>query len=270
MDSMESRLISDSGPIYQTSHKVRIDYQITPAIYRIAAYLLDSAIKYILFFILYFLVIASVLGAMALPKKLLSRLNTPSLVSLMIIVCLYAVFYTFYNFIFEIAWKGQTPGKRVMHIRVVNDNGSYATALPLILRNLFRIVDFLPFFYLSGTVIMLLNKRRKRFGDLVAGTIVIKDEKKNLPEAPQEIDLDLFHSDPSIREKAIAVDLGLIRRYFDTRSGLNGPVRVQIEENLCSLITNKTGIARPENLDHKDFIGAFYSFAIKNSIRTVR
>ena len=76
---------------------------------------------------------------------------------------------------FEAYWHGQTPGKRVMKIRVIKDSGRQITLFEALARNLLRVVDYLPGFYLVGLITMLCNKRSQRLGDLVAGTIVVHE-----------------------------------------------------------------------------------------------
>lgn len=81
----------------------------------------------------------------------------------------------FYPVFFEIARNGRTPGKKWMGIRVVNDDGTPITFGPSLLRNLLRVVDFLPLAYLTGIIASLCNHQFKRLGDLAAGTLVIYD-----------------------------------------------------------------------------------------------
>lgn len=81
----------------------------------------------------------------------------------------------FYPVIFEVARQGRTPGKKIMGIRVVNDDGTPIGFGASLLRNLLRIVDFLPLFYLAGIITSLCNHQFKRLGDLAAGSLVIYD-----------------------------------------------------------------------------------------------
>ena len=90
---------------------------------------------------------------------------------------------------FETAWRGQTPGKRMMRLAVLNDDGTPVRWPGALTRNLLRAVDFLPFLYGAGLVCMLLNRDFKRLGDLAAGTVVVyQPEKvtsaKAIPELP--------------------------------------------------------------------------------------
>ena len=85
---------------------------------------------------------------------------------------------------FEALRGGQTPGKRRMGIRVVRDTGHAVTFGAAAARNLLRIADFMPPPYLIGAVLVAVHPRGKRLGDLVAGTVVVRDQPTlSAPEA---------------------------------------------------------------------------------------
>ena len=87
-----------------------------------------------------------------------------------------------YYVLFEGLRDGQTPGKRLLRLRVVRDGGYSVTFGVSALRNLVRILDLQPgFLYLVGLGSMLTTKRSRRLGDLVAGTIVVREEVRELP-----------------------------------------------------------------------------------------
>ena len=100
---------------------------------------------------------------------------------------------------FEAQMRGQTPGKRLFGIAVLNDDGTPLRWPGALTRNLLRAVDFLPLMYGFGLVTMLLNRDFKRLGDLAAGTVVVYqsaavDSSRRIPEAPAvapPVDLDL-------------------------------------------------------------------------------
>nr|WP_324258400.1 RDD family protein [Cellvibrio fontiphilus] len=87
----------------------------------------------------------------------------------------------FYSVYFEVMRNGRTPGKKMLGIRVVNDDGTPITFGPSLLRNLLRVADFLPMFYLTGIIASLCNRQFKRLGDLAAGSMVIYDTPKKQP-----------------------------------------------------------------------------------------
>ncbi|NNF16047.1 MAG: RDD family protein [Gammaproteobacteria bacterium] len=81
--------------------------------------------------------------------------------------------YWLYDLLFETRNNGRTPGKAVMGIRVVNSNGAPVTLSTSVIRNLLRVVDFLPLMYLLGAASTLLTHTFQRLGDIVAGTYVV-------------------------------------------------------------------------------------------------
>jgi uncharacterized membrane protein SpoIIM required for sporulation/uncharacterized RDD family membrane protein YckC len=90
-----------------------------------------------------------------------------------------------YYVLFEGLMDGQTPGKRLHHIRVVREGGYSVTFGVSAVRNLIRILDMQPgIFYLVGMISVLATKRGRRLGDLVAGTIVVREEIRPAAVAP--------------------------------------------------------------------------------------
>jgi hypothetical protein len=83
-----------------------------------------------------------------------------------------------YFLISEAAWNGQTLGKRAARLRVVGDHGEPLTLAQAAIRNLVRIVDFLPVFYAIGMLTLFINGRGKRLGDFAAGTLVVRDRER--------------------------------------------------------------------------------------------
>lgn len=80
-----------------------------------------------------------------------------------------------YFVVFETVWNGQTPGKRAGRLRVIRYNGQPIGAGEAMLRNLVRLVDFMPGFYGIGLLTMFIDKNARRLGDFAAGTIVIRE-----------------------------------------------------------------------------------------------
>lgn len=91
-----------------------------------------------------------------------------------------------YGIALEWSWRGQTVGKRLLRLRVVDAEGLRLQFSQIVIRNLLRFVDMLPAFYLVGGLVCLGSRRAQRLGDLAAGTIVIYTPK------PAEPDLDQF------------------------------------------------------------------------------
>jgi uncharacterized RDD family membrane protein YckC len=79
-------------------------------------------------------------------------------------------------------WRGQTLGKRVLKLRVVDEAGLALQPSQVIVRNLLRAVDALPLFYLIGGAAVLLSRNGQRLGDYAAGTVVIHARRHTFPD----------------------------------------------------------------------------------------
>lgn len=86
-----------------------------------------------------------------------------------------------YFALFEALWRGQTPGKRLMKIRVIKDAGRQITLFEAAARNVLRVLDLFPTLYLTGVITMVCNRRNKRLGDLAAGTLVVHEGRDEQP-----------------------------------------------------------------------------------------
>ena len=139
-----------------------------------------------------------------------------------------------YYVLFEGIWDGQTPGKRIMHLRVVRDGGFSVTFAASAVRNLLRVIDAFGF-YIVGIIVALMSDSRKRLGDLVAGTFVIKEER-----AQERNDLV---ASPAERNRNLTARLSddeytLLDRYMVRRMALDPERRDAIVTQLAERFTN--------------------------------
>jgi uncharacterized RDD family membrane protein YckC len=100
----------------------------------------------------------------------------------MVMVVSYFLLTQGYRIVAEWRWRGQTLGKKVMKLRVVDERGLRLTFAQITLRNLLRFVDALPFAYLVGGLTALFNQRAQRLGDLAAGTLVVWEPLEAAPD----------------------------------------------------------------------------------------
>jgi uncharacterized RDD family membrane protein YckC len=148
---------------------------------RFLAILTDSAVQIV---ILMLMVFGFVLIVSAFPRMPGASAPVSSAAGKWFIagvVLFYFLLYWGYFSLFEAFWNGQTPGKRLLKIRVIKDSGRQITLFEALARNLIRVVDSLPSFYLIGVIAMLCNKEQKRLGDMVAGTIVVHERSDEQP-----------------------------------------------------------------------------------------
>lgn len=152
--------------IVSTPERVAFQYQVAGIGSRFLAQFIDILILAILQVVI-------TIGALASG----GILNAPELAAL-IEVILSFILLAGYFLVSEAAWNGQTVGKRSVRLRVVGDQGEPITLGQATIRNLVRIIDFLPFFYAVGVVAMFTNSRSKRLGDFAAGTLVVRDRDR--------------------------------------------------------------------------------------------
>jgi uncharacterized RDD family membrane protein YckC len=105
-------------------------------------------------------------------------------------VC-YFVVTVGYSILLEWIWRGQTLGKRVLKIRVIDADGFRLRPAQIVIRNLLRVVDLLPAFYAVGGLCSALSPKYQRLGDFVANTLVIYTAPEKIP------DLELLFSGTS-------------------------------------------------------------------------
>ena len=181
MSSFEQRSVSGEqykGPAethyIDTPEQVELEYSVAGIGSRFVAALLDLLI--VGAFFTAELIVVVMIGAAAAASPATGRLGEAAgkWLTAFVIFINFAIFWGYFA-LFEAYWKGQTPGKRVMKLRVIKDSGRQITFFESLARNLVRVVDYPPGMYLIGVITMLCNKRNQRLGDLVAGTLVVHE-----------------------------------------------------------------------------------------------
>ena len=100
-------------------------------------------------------------------------------------ILIYFVVSIGYGMFTEWYWRGQTVGKRLLHLRVLDEQGMRLEFSQIAIRNLLRCVDMLPLFYAVGGIVCGLTKKSQRLGDLAAGTIVVRNPPLQEPDLDQ-------------------------------------------------------------------------------------
>lgn len=241
---------------YQTSEKVKVEYEVASVPLRCAAFIVDLLIKGVVLMVMYFIMLFLLLGNLVLAKVF--NIENPPPVVMAGILIIFVLALLFYNLIFEQIWKGQTPGKRIMRLRAVNDDGTHMGFGAVVLRNTFRIVDMLPLGYIAGLVAMLLNPRHKRIGDYVAGTIVIRERGEQVPDYSTAA-ADIFAGVSGLDALVSAEARAIMDTYFRSKKQMAAPARERVEREIVALMESKTGVRKPENVSAADYIGALFS-----------
>jgi uncharacterized RDD family membrane protein YckC len=152
--------------VISTPERVAFQYEIAGIGSRFLAQILDS------------LVITVVLIAITILATSLGGITGSGELALLVEIILGFILLAGYFLVSEAAWNGQTLGKRAARLRVVGDHGEPLTLGQAAIRNLVRIVDFLPVFYGIGMLTLFINGRGKRLGDFAAGTLVVRDRAR--------------------------------------------------------------------------------------------
>ncbi|MFZ5831047.1 MAG: RDD family protein [Planctomycetota bacterium] len=162
----ESRDQLDTTIEIVTPENIAFEYRVAGPFRRLPAYLIDLVIRFGILFVgnLGLMVAFATLGLEGVAFGL-------TLVLLFVVVVLYGG-------VLETVMNGQTPGKYVMHIRVISVDGQPITAFQAMLRNILRAIDMQPIiFYQLGLLVASSNRRFQRLGDLVSGTMVVVEER---------------------------------------------------------------------------------------------
>jgi uncharacterized RDD family membrane protein YckC len=153
--------LPDNDLVVATPERVSFDYQVAGLGTRAIAQILDLLIIGVILAAVYFVALAiSIVGSI-----------TATLVAL---IGSFVVIFGYF-WISESLWSGQTIGKKAFRLRAVGDRGEPLTFTQAGIRNIVRIADFLPYAYGVGLIVLFVNGKGKRLGDLAAGTIVVKD-----------------------------------------------------------------------------------------------
>jgi uncharacterized RDD family membrane protein YckC len=162
--------MDDEQLTISTPEQVAFHYEIAGIGSRFLASLLDHLIISVAMLLIY-------CAAIALLPAMLATDNGEAGLYLIVAVLVVVVFILFWGYfaIFEAVWNGQTPGKRAGRLRVIRRTGQPIGASEAMVRNLIRIVDFMPGFYGVGLISMFIDKEARRLGDFAAGTIIIRE-----------------------------------------------------------------------------------------------
>ena len=168
---MAEPLVLDSTVEVETPEHVRFRYRLAGPSRRALAYLIDLLVR---------VAVLAVLGVVI--QLSVGGLDDEGLASRgVLLVLLFALEWGYYV-AFETAWSGRTPGKRALSLRVMKEGGYPLGFVDSVLRNLLRAADFLPAGYATGLLSMALDSRFRRLGDLVAGTMVVLEERAAAPQ----------------------------------------------------------------------------------------
>jgi uncharacterized RDD family membrane protein YckC len=197
---------------------------------RTLAILVDISLGGLVLFTVYAL---TMLLAHNVADDWLTRMSSNAL-EILTLLLTFGFQWCYFN-IFELMWNGQTPGKRLLHLRVIKADGSPVSGIDVLLRNLSRPIDTLGPMGLIGLLMIFVSRKAQRLGDLMARTIVIHET---------QIDWSIFDqiereaSTASLPLAAPPIRLSsaqweLLHRYLNRREHFDVETRTRLALSLC-------------------------------------
>ncbi len=245
-----------------TPENVEFNYNVAGIGSRFLAAIIDTALLILIQVILWI----GVLVVMALLEDVsrAAGIDTDVLGSFIIAgaIILGFIFFWGYYLFFELLWNGQSPGKRVVRLRVVREGGRPVAFTSSAIRNLVRLIDFLPGFYGLGVLVMFVDQRARRLGDLAGGTLVVKERQavslssltaraEPLPLPPRRSDepQDLLPNLHLLTDQ----DYNLVQEFLRRRKELGRASRTRLGVQLANNLHDRLGMIS-EGGDHERFL----------------
>ncbi len=233
----------------ETPEQTALEFPIAGVGSRFLAFALDTVIQIVA-------VLVVVIGIALLPAR--AAVPVPSLPRLwgitIFVVFAFSVYFGYFA-IFEAVWNGQTPGKRVVRIRVIKETGRPIAPAESVARNLMRIVDELPALYAVGIISVLVSRQSKRLGDYVAGTLVVHeralDDIKPVWSAPERFSAGQYGSHALSDE-----DMALIESFLNRRESLAPDVRFQMADRIVKHIYYRLALPPGDQLTGEKLLEA--------------
>ncbi len=240
---------------FQTPESVELEFTLAGIGNRAYALLID------------YIVLGSILIVLLLMWALISILlgtlyENTNLALWIIAIQLLILFFTYvgYFVFFETLWQGQTPGKKLVKIRVIRDDGRPVRLQQATLRSLLRPLDDL----LSlGAFMIIFGRQEKRLGDWLAGTIVIQEEQATtsatfpISEAAKTLALELPNE--AALSRLLPEDFAVIRDYLQRREGMMTKARLEVSRKLAYQVKDIIALeAIPEGVTATIFLEAIY------------
>ncbi len=203
-----------------TPENIAFEYRVAGPFRRLGAFLLDLLLVFFL------------IAAIGIVLSFTVGFVSPGLVTGLLAISAFVVTW-FYGGFFETFMNGQTPGKMVCSLRVLTDQGQPINGLQAVLRNLLRLGDLM--FGIVELLVMSLNPRYQRLGDLVCGTIVVVEDRQWLTgvaklDDPRAIQLAAYLPPNFVVSKTLAKSLAT---YVERRRFFSVPRRREVAKHLA-------------------------------------
>lgn len=197
-----------------------------------------------------FLALAIDMACITVTSTILSRfLGLLSIISpdfaRAITLLLYFAITIWYGILCEWYWRGQTLGKRLLRLRVVDAQGLKVQFSQIVIRNLLRFIDMLPLFYLVGGIACFLSRKSQRLGDIAANTVVVRNPLLAKPDFDQLLAgkynslRQHAHLEARLRQRVTPPEAALAMQAILRRDELDPGARVEVFADLATHFRSK-------------------------------
>lgn len=175
-----------------------------------------------------------------------------------LLLAMFAIMWGYY-ILTEWIWDGQSIGKKLLRLRVMDARGFRLTFDQIVLRNLMRAVDVLPVAYLVGGLVAFFNSHHQRLGDLLGGTVVIHERRRPRPDVSNLLgdDCNSFIHHPHLiyraRTKIRADEAALLLNAILRRDELDPDSRLSVYASLTSHFKSRVPFP-DENLSDERYL----------------
>ena len=199
--------------------------------------LLASPVTRFLAWFLDFMVVATIMSVLSMFMVLMQIIGGN--VAIAVSTIAYFVVSIGYGILTEWRWRGQTIGKRIFRLRVVDLQGLRLQFSQIVIRNLLRFIDSLPALYFVGGVACLINRRTQRLGDLAANTVVIRYPKITQPDVEQLLagkynSLRQYpHLEARLRQRVTPAEAGIALQGILRRDEFDPEARIELYQRIA-------------------------------------
>lgn len=260
----------------ETPENIQLDYELAAPGSRFMAYMID------------YFIMNTAIGILSFAFLYIFKIDHARSrdILLFIIFSIYAIFYLLggYFIIFETIWSGQTPGKKYVGIRVIQDNGLPVTFTQVMFRNIARLIDCgFPIQYGVGIAYMLSDRNTRRIGDVIANTLVVKNKKPiTMSEAltPQpalspNFDVEAFYVTLTFDYHAVTTtELAMMKEFWDIKNEIPQNRAFELVQELVAPILKRLELTQQakynfHQIDEQTKMNGYYLF-IRDVLRAYK
>ncbi len=207
--------------VIETPEHVQLSYELAGLGSRFVALLLDAGLQF---------VVLSVLIGIVLRMAVYLQTPRTGLFVFVLLSCS-ALLSIAYFVALEVAWRGQSVGKRLTGLRVIRAGGGTVGFSEAAVRNLLRLIDWLPALYVVGAVFIFFSRHCQRLGDFAAGTLVVRER---FAPPPRSGGGNVGAQEDRLRALVSPQERAMLERFMERRHELAPQARYRLAEQLAA------------------------------------